>query len=62
METIASILTKSADFLQRKGVENPRLDSEWMLAEVMGYPRMRLFHEYERRLGETAISRKRSMV
>lgn len=62
METIASILTKSADFLQRKGVENPRLDSEWMLAEVMGYPRMRLFLEYERPLGEDVISRMRSMV
>lgn len=62
METIASILTKSADFLQRKGVENPRLDSEWMLAEVMGYPRMRLFLEYERPLAEDVITRMRSMV
>src|SRR6185369_7949807 len=45
--TIREVLARSAEFLERKGVENPRLDAERLLAHALGLSRVELYTEFE---------------
>ena len=44
--TIQEILKKSSAFLTKKGVENPKLDSELIISETLEKKRMELFLNY----------------
>ena len=44
---IKRLLNWTADFLKRKGSESPRLDTEVMLAHVLGWQRVQLYTHYE---------------
>ena len=60
--TIREVLARSAEFLERKGVENPRLDAERLLAHALGLSRVELYTEFERPLTEAEAATARELV
>jgi len=62
MTTILSILNKTADFLQKHGVPNPKLDSQLLLSHGLGLKRMDLFLNFDRPLSEPELAKLRPMV
>jgi release factor glutamine methyltransferase len=46
--TVLEAIQKSADFLAKKGVESPRLQTELLLAYLLKMPRMNLYLNFER--------------
>lgn len=60
--TVLEAIQRSAEFLDRKGVESPRLQAELLLAHVLGCERMRLYLDFERRLEETQVEELRALV
>jgi release factor glutamine methyltransferase len=57
--TVLEAIQKSADFLGKKGVESPRLQTELLLAHLLKLPRMKLYLNFERALtaAETDVLR-----
>lgn len=60
--TIKKVLEWTKPFLQNKGVENARLESEWMLAGVTGLDRVGLYVSYDKPLTDVELSEFRAMV
>ena len=48
--TVLEAIQKSAEFLAKKGVESPRLQTELLLAHLLRLPRMKLYLNFERAL------------
>jgi release factor glutamine methyltransferase len=48
--TVLEAIQKSADFLAKRGVESPRLQTELLLAHFLKMPRMNLYLNFERAL------------
>jgi release factor glutamine methyltransferase len=57
--TIAEVLRGATGYLERKGVDSPRLDAELLLANALGCTRLELYTEHDRELtdGERATAR-----
>ncbi len=57
--TVLEAIQKSADFLGKKNVESPRLQTELLLAHLLKLPRMKLYLNFERVLtpAETDVLR-----
>lgn len=57
--TVLEAIQKSADFLGKKGLESPRLQTELLLAHLLKMPRMKLYLNFERTLtaAETDVLR-----
>jgi release factor glutamine methyltransferase len=47
---VLEVIRRSAEFLQKKGVDSARLQAELLLAEVLKLPRMQLYLNFERAL------------
>ncbi|MCH8475590.1 MAG: peptide chain release factor N(5)-glutamine methyltransferase [Opitutales bacterium] len=62
MHTVLELLQKTAAFFTEKGVPRPRLDAEWLLADVLGLKRMDLYLQFERPLTEQEVARYRENV
>lgn len=60
--TVLEVIQKSAEFLTRKGVESPRLQTELLLAHVLKQPRMKLYLNFERQLTPAEADTLREMV
>ena len=60
--TVLEIIRRSSEFLEKKGVESPRLQIELMLAHVLQMPRLKLYLNFERLLNEAELNRLREMV
>ncbi len=60
--TVLEIIQKSTEFLTRKGVESPRLQSETLLAHILGQPRMQLYLNFQRELSEVHVAACRDLV
>ncbi len=60
--TILDVIQRSAAFLERRGVDSPRLQAELLLAHVLGCPRMRLYLDFEREPAADQLDRMRSLV
>ena len=60
--TVLEVIQRSAEFLQQKGVDSPRLQIELMLAHVLKLPRLKLYLNFERTLTEIELTRLREMV
>jgi len=41
--SIVDVVTKSSDFLKKKGVANYKIDAEWIIAHVLECKRMDLY-------------------
>jgi release factor glutamine methyltransferase len=60
--TVLEVIKLSAQFLERKGVDSPRLQAELLLAHVLCMPRMQLYLNFERALSVKEEDLLREMV
>ncbi len=62
MATILDTLKKGAEYLQRHGVDEARLNMELLLAQVLKIDRMRLYLDFDRPLSETHLAALRELT
>lgn len=62
MKTLLEVLQSSTGYLGAKGLDNPRLETEWMLGQILGLKRMDLYLQFDRPLGEQELAPLREMV
>ena len=60
--TVLDVVQRSVDFLEKKGVDSPRLSAEWMIAHALGLDRMALYLQFDRPLIEEELSAMRDSV
>src|SRR6185312_785568 len=60
--TIGSLLTWTTDFFTKKGIDEPRLSAELLLAHALECSRMALYTQYERVPPEKQIAAFRALV
>lgn len=60
--TILEAIQKSADFLAKKGVDSPRLQSELLLAYVLKTQRLKLYLDFARALTDAETTALREVV
>src|SRR4051794_26161563 len=60
--TVRRLLEWTSSFFTRKEVDSPRLSSELLLAHVLNVPRIKLYTDYERPLGEKELAGFRALV
>ena len=60
--TVLEAIQKSTEFLAKKGVESPRLQTELLLAHLLKMPRMKLYLNFERVLTPTETDTLREMI
>src|SRR5450432_941097 len=60
--TVLEAIQKSAEFLGKKGVESPRLQTELLLAHLLKMPRMKLYLNFERTLTPSETDALRELV
>jgi release factor glutamine methyltransferase len=59
---VLEVIQKSAEFLTRKGVDSPRLQTELLLAHLLKMPRMKLYLNFERTLSDAELDAVRALV
>jgi release factor glutamine methyltransferase len=60
--TVLKVLTWTKEFLTQKGVENARLESEWMLCAVLDLDRMGLYVNFDKPLTPKELADYRGMI
>ena len=60
--TVLEVIQRSTEFLAKKGVDSPRLQTELLLAHLLQVPRMQLYLDFERRLTPAQVSELRALV
>ncbi len=60
--TVLEAIQRSTEFLSRKGVDSPRLQTELLLGHLLKQPRMRLYLEFERVLTPAEVDAFRELI
>jgi len=60
--TVLEAIQRSSEFLAKKGVDSPRLQTELLLAHLLGLLRMQLYLNFERVLAEEDVNKFRELV
>ncbi|WP_069130398.1 peptide chain release factor N(5)-glutamine methyltransferase [Rhodohalobacter halophilus] len=60
--TVLSMLEWATDFFEEKGVDNPRLSIEWLLAHILDIRRLDLYLKFDRPLSPDELDRLRPLV
>ncbi len=60
--TVLKMLSWMTDFFADKGIDNPRLDAQLMLAWLLGLDRIGLYMQHDRPLDAAELDRLRSLV
>jgi release factor glutamine methyltransferase len=60
--TLAEVLRAATEYLQRKGVESPRVDAELLLSRALGLTRIELYTQHDRPLTEAERAAARTLV
>lgn len=60
--TVLEAIKRSSEFLEKKGVESPRLNAELLLAHALGMPRMKLYLAFEQVLTEGQTTTLRDLI
>jgi release factor glutamine methyltransferase len=60
--TVLEAIQKSTEFLARRGVESPRLQTELLLAHLLKMPRMKLYLNFDRALSDAETNTLRELV
>lgn len=55
MKTVLEVLRSSTEYLEKHGVENPRLNSEHLVGHALGRKRIELYLEFDRVLTEPEL-------
>lgn len=59
---VLKVLNWTKGYLAEKGVENPRLEAEWMLCEALSLDRVGLYLNFDKPLSEAELAAFRGMV
>lgn len=59
---LLEVIQRSAGYLAERGVESPRLQVEWILAQALKVPRLQLYLQFERILAEAELASVREAV
>jgi release factor glutamine methyltransferase len=59
---VLEVIQRSSDFLAKKGVESPRLQTELLLARVLRVRRLNLYLDFERQLSGAELASVRELV
>jgi release factor glutamine methyltransferase len=62
MLNVIEVVRKTSEFLASKGIESPRLNAELLVGHALGLPRMRLYLEFERPVGDAELTAVRELV
>jgi release factor glutamine methyltransferase len=62
MLTLLEVLRRTQRFFMEKGVPQPRLDAELLLAQVLGLRRLDLYLQFERPMAEEELAQLRPLV
>ena len=62
VSTVRELLGRAREYLERKGVPSPKLDAEYLLAHVLGVPRLELYLDHDRPLEAAEVDRLRELV
>ena len=62
MTTILDTLQKGAGYLERHGVEEARLNMQYLLAHALGCERMQLYLDFDRPMDEKMLEKLRDLV
>ncbi len=60
--TVLDVLQSTTAYFEKRGIENPRLNAEHLLAHALGRTRMELYLDFERPLGEAELAPLRRLV
>lgn len=60
--TVREVIQRSTEFLQRHGVDSPRLQTELLLAHLLKLPRLQLYLNHDRVLSEPELAALRVLV
>jgi release factor glutamine methyltransferase len=60
--TLGEVLRAATEYLERKGVDSPRLDAELLLADALGLTRIELYTQHDRPLSEAERAAARALV
>src|SRR5688500_3747991 len=60
--TVLEAINKGTEFLARKGIESPRLQSELLLAHIFNLPRLRLYLDFDRQVADTQANLFRDLL
>jgi release factor glutamine methyltransferase len=60
--TVRDVLRAATEYLERKGVDSPRVDAELLLAHALGLSRIQLYTEHDRPLTEDERAAARTLV
>ena len=60
--TVLGVLQSTTAYFKKRGIENPRLNAEHLLAHTLDRTRMELYLEFERILGEAELVPLRDLV
>lgn len=60
--SVGEVLRAAAEYLERKGVESPRLDAELLLARALGLSRLDLYTQHDRPLSDDERAAARALV
>jgi release factor glutamine methyltransferase len=62
MLTVLEIIKRTTEFLEKRGVESARLNSELLIGHALGLKRMQLYLQFERPLAEAELEKIRPFV
>jgi release factor glutamine methyltransferase len=62
MQSLLEIIRKTTGFLEKRGVESPRLNAELLIGHGLGLKRMQLYLQFERLLTDAELEKVRALV
>jgi release factor glutamine methyltransferase len=62
MKTVQEIISATTGYLQKHGIESPRLNAEHLLAHVLSKKRIDLYLEFDRPLGDRELDPMRELM
>lgn len=62
MQSVLDVLQKTESFFGKAGLDKPKIEAEWLLAETLGCKRLELYLQWDRPLDESVLGQLRERV